>query len=94
MSELRYMVILFGGSDEERCDLLRCPMEAVGPFATRDEATTEADRLPADFQPRVLLLQSPVGYDWYDLVQFACPQCGESLIAPWQKCPNSEREDD
>lgn len=88
-----YVVILFGGAAEGWCDLNHCPMEVVGPFPTRDEAAAEADRYPEGFQPHILFLHSPVGYDWYNLIEFACPHDGEPLIAPWQKCPKCGRID-
>lgn len=51
-----YVVVLFGGAAEGWCDLNHCPMEAVGPFDTGDQARQEAARFPDGFRAHVLTL--------------------------------------
>jgi hypothetical protein len=56
---MSYVVVIFGTSDSDRCDVSPCPIRSFGPFATGLEAAAFAERLPAWQQPHTLSVDSP-----------------------------------
>lgn len=58
-----YVVVLFGGSADGWCDLNRCPMYAIGPYLTSEDAHAAAEDQPAWTQPHILRLKPTEGDD-------------------------------
>lgn len=54
-----YVVVVFGGPADGWCDLNRCPMYAVGPFDTSEQAHAACEGFPEWQMPHVLRVKSP-----------------------------------
>ncbi len=52
-----YIVVLFGGSADDWCDLARCPLGTAEWFPTREAAAEYCDTVPAGFQPHILTVK-------------------------------------
>lgn len=84
-----YVVVIFGGpAGEKWCSLNHCPMEAVGPFDTHDQAAAEAARWPAGFQPHVLTLQPA---DWLAPIGQMDNRYGSDMTI-WPTTPIGDRD--
>ena len=55
---MSYVVVVFGSSSPDWCDLNHCPMYALGPFATQGDAKAAAELHPDWMRAHVLSMRS------------------------------------